>query len=131
MYDDRLNPVQYTVAYISCHDNYNVADHLETCGITGAAAAKASTLGHAIVLTSQGISFIQEGEEFLRTKDLNENSYNASYAVNDLDYSYKVTYNSMFQNFKKLVALKTSGEITVPLFDGLYILVDITSGVLF
>ena len=115
MYDDRANPVQYTVAYISCHDNYNVADHLETCGITGAAAAKASTLGHAIVLTSQGISFIQEGEEFLRTKDLNENSYNASYAVNDLDYSYKVTYNSMFQNFKKLVALKTSGEITVPL----------------
>jgi pullulanase len=115
MHDDRSNPVQYTVAYISCHDNYNVADHIETCGITGPAALKASSLGHATVLTSQGISFMQEGEEFLRTKELNENSSNASYQVNDLDYSYKVTYNSMYQNFKKLVSLKTSGAITVPL----------------
>jgi pullulanase len=115
MYDDRANPVQYTVAYISCHDNYNVYDHLATCGFSASDAVKASTLGHAIVLTSQGISFMQEGEEFLRTKDGNENSYNASYAVNDLDYSYKVTYNSMFQNFKALVELKTSGDITVSL----------------
>ena len=115
MQDDRLNPVENTVAYISCHDNYNVADHLATCSITGQTAARISTLGHAIILTSQGISFIQEGEEFLRTKDGCENSYNKPYEVNDLDYSYKVTYNSMFQNFKKLVALKTSGDITIPL----------------
>ena len=115
MQDDRANPVQYTVAYISCHDNYNVADHLATCNITGDTQVKASTLGHSIVLTSQGISFIQEGEEFLRTKDLNENSYNASYEVNDLDYSNKITYNKMFNNFKKLISLKTSGEITIPL----------------
>ena len=65
-----------------------------------------STLANALVLTSQGISFIQEGEEFLRDKDGEHNSYNSGYAVNDLDYSLKITYNTMFQNYKKLLMAK-------------------------
>lgn len=115
MQDDRLNPVENTVAYISCHDNFNVYDHLKTCGFSDEGAALASTMGHAIILTSQGISFIQEGEEILRTKDGEENSYDKPYDVNDIDYSNKVKYLSMFNNFKKLIALKTSGDITIPL----------------
>jgi pullulanase len=112
--DDRSNNVQYTVSYISCHDNYNIADGLATNSITGQNAAKMSTLANALVLTSQGISFIQEGEEFLRDKEGEHNSYNSGYAVNDLDYSLKITYNNMFQNYKKLCQLKASGNITLP-----------------
>ena len=112
--DDRSNNIPYTVSYVSCHDNYNIADGLATNNITGQNAAKMSTLANALVLTSQGISFIQEGEEFLRDKDGEHNSYNSGYAVNDLDYSLKITYNNMFQNYKKLCQLKTSGNITLP-----------------
>ncbi len=112
--DDRSNNIPYTVSYISCHDNYNIADGLATNSITGQNAAKMSTLANALVLTSQGISFIQEGEEFLRDKEGEHNSYNAGYAVNDLDYSLKITYNNMFQNYKKLCQLKSSGNITLP-----------------
>ena len=112
--DDRSNNVQYTVSYVSCHDNYNIADHLATNKITGQNAATMSTLANALVLTSQGISFIQEGEEFLRDKNGEHNSYNKPYDVNELDYSNKITYNAMYQNYKKLCELKASGNITLP-----------------
>ena len=46
------------------------------------------------------------GEEFLRSKGGNGNSYNASYAVNELDYALKAAHPRMFRNYQKLIALK-------------------------
>ncbi|MBO5095645.1 MAG: hypothetical protein J6B98_02100, partial [Bacilli bacterium] len=46
------------------------------------------------------------GEEFLRTKGGNENSYDASYKVNELDYSLKIKHMDMFNNYKKLIEIK-------------------------
>ena len=63
-------------------------------------------LANSIVFTSQGTTFMLAGEEFLRTKGGNHNSYNASYEVNELDYELKVDHYDMFQNYQKLIALK-------------------------
>ena len=46
------------------------------------------------------------GEEFLRTKQGNSNSYNASYEINELDYSLKIKNSDVFRNYQKLVNFK-------------------------
>ncbi len=46
-------------------------------------------LGYLALLTSQGVPYMQGGEEFARTKGGNNNSYDAPDAVNEVDWSLK------------------------------------------
>lgn len=73
-------------------------------------------LSAAIVQTSLGIPFMQAGEEMLRQKKnpdgtYNENSYNSSDEVNNLDWSLlkndSVQYQTM-QYYKGLIAFRKS-----------------------
>lgn len=96
-----------SVNYVTCHDNYTLYDRIKAAGITDEATIKKmAMLANSVVFTSQGITFMLSGEEFLRTKNGNNNSYNASYAVNTLDYALKVKNLDMFQNYQKLIELK-------------------------
>ena len=101
-----------TVNYVTCHDNYTLYDRIKAAGITDEAKVKnMAMLANSVVLTSQGITFILAGEEFLRTKGGDHNSYQSSYAVNQLDYSLKVKHQDMFNNYKALIALKKNGNL--------------------
>ena len=96
-----------SVTYVTCHDNYTLYDRFKAAGIKDdATVKKMAMLANSVVFTSQGTSFMLAGEEFLRTKQGNGNSYNASYEVNELDYELKVDNLDMFNNYKKLIALK-------------------------
>lgn len=101
-----------TVNYVTCHDNYTLYDRIiatkEFTAENEAEIKKMNVLANSVVFTSQGISFMLAGEEFLRTKQGNSNSYNASYEVNELDYSLKVKHLDMFHSYQKLIALKQS-----------------------
>lgn len=102
----RLDPDK-TVNYVTCHDNYTLYDRFKAAGITDEATVKKmAMLANSVVFTSQGTTFMLAGEEFLRTKGGNHNSYNATYEVNELDYALKVEHLDMFQNYQKLIALK-------------------------
>ena len=46
-------------------------------------------LALSIVLTSQGISFLHAGTEFLRSKQGNDNSFNAGDEINAIDWDLK------------------------------------------
>lgn len=95
------------VNYVSCHDNYTVKDRLASLGINDENdIKKMAMLANSIVLSSNGISFILSGEEFLRSKQGVENSYNSSYEINELDYSLKLKNFDMFKNYQKLIYLK-------------------------
>ena len=95
------------VNYVTCHDNYTLYDRIKAAGITDEATIKKmAMLANSVVFTSQGITFMLAGEEFLRTKDGNDNSYNSTYEVNTLDYALKVKHFDMFENYQKLIALK-------------------------
>ena len=68
-----------------------------------------------IVFTSQGIPFIQEGEDFMRTKAYTDssgktsyegNSYNVGDKINDMDYALKAEKVEMFNSFKELINLR-------------------------
>lgn len=65
----------------------------------------------AIVLTSQGISFLHGGEEFARVKEnelgeIVENSYNASDFVNKIKWVRKRRYYDLFEYYKGLIKLR-------------------------
>ena len=96
-----------TVTYVTCHDNYTLYDRMKAAGINDdEVIKKMAILANSMVLTSKGISFILAGEEFLRTKHGEDNSYNLSYKINELDYSLKVKNNDMFEIYKKLIYFK-------------------------
>jgi pullulanase len=46
------------------------------------------------------------GEELLRTKNGNDNSYNSSYEENEINYDLKIKHIDMFNNYKKLINFK-------------------------
>ena len=98
-----------TVNYATCHDNYTLYDRYKAAGIQDdAEIKKMAMLANSVVFTSQGTTFMLAGEEFLRTKQGNSNSYNASYEVNELNYELKVDNKDMFDNYVKLINLKKS-----------------------
>ncbi len=120
-----------TVNYVTCHDNYTLWDRIWATGLNKdredyvERARHMAVLANSIVMTSNGVSFMLAGEEFLRSKqelgatgDAIHNSYESSYEINSLDYSRKVTYAKEFAIYKKLVEFKTKqlgikiGEIT-------------------
>ncbi|MBO5867157.1 MAG: hypothetical protein J6Q55_03825, partial [Clostridia bacterium] len=102
-----INDPDKTVNYVTCHDNYTLYDRIKAAGITDEATIKQmAMLANSVVLTSNGTSFMLAGEEFLRTKGGDHNSYQSTYLTNELDYSLKVKHLDMFQNYKKLIWLK-------------------------
>lgn len=106
------NDPSLAVNYVTCHDNYTLYDRIKAAGITDEdTIKKMAVLANSVVFTSQGITFMQAGEEFLRTKGGNSNSYNATYKVNELDYSLKVKNIDVFKNYQKLISLKHNSNL--------------------
>lgn len=107
------NEPYQTITYTSSHDNYTLWDKLKisTPNETKENKIKMNKLAAAIILTSQGIPFIQGGDELLRTKKridrtLEENSYNCPDSVNKIDWIRKKTYINVFNYYKGLIELR-------------------------
>lgn len=101
-----------SVAYVTCHDNYTLYDRLKAANVGNDLTIKRQAmLANSVVFTSQGITFMLAGEEMLRTKGGDFNSYNSGYEVNKIDYSLKVKHLDMFENYQKLIALKQNGNV--------------------
>jgi len=77
------------VNYMSAHDNNTLWDKLllSNPNHTDDQRNRMNNLGAAIIMISKGTPFWQAGEEMLRTKGGDENSYKSSDAVNNIDWS--------------------------------------------
>lgn len=98
-----------TVNYIESHDNTTLADRLrKSMGmkVPMTTIAKVSKLATGMLFVSQGVPFIHAGQEFLRTKNFNHNSYNSTDAVNSLKWNQRITYASNVSYLKGLLALR-------------------------
>ena len=96
-----------TVSYVTCHDNYTLYDRCKAAGITDETTIKKMcVLANAVVFTSKGTTFILSGEEMLRTKGGDSNSYMSPDSVNALDYSLKIKNADVFENYKALIAFR-------------------------
>lgn len=108
-----------SINYVSCHDNYTLWDKLSvSCPEASEEKKKAmNRLCAAIVFTSQGVPFIQAGEEFLRSKPLPEkkgfaeNSYNMPDTVNSIKWDNIHEYPDMIAYYKGLMALRKAHPV--------------------
>ncbi len=101
------------VNYASSHDNLCLYDKFEKSNPTNTALEreKMNRLALSIILTCQGIPFIQGGTEILRTKQGNHNSYNAGDAVNEIQWSRKAKYIENYKYIKGLISLRKSQKV--------------------
>lgn len=110
---------QQSVNYISAHDDLTLWDKL---ALTSSEASEETRkamnrLAAAIVYTSQGIPFMQAGEEMLRTKPSTEegqrfskDSYNLPDSVNSLKWNQKKEYKDIVEYYKGLTAFRKAHE---------------------
>lgn len=106
--DDFTDGPLETINYVSCHDNHTLWDRLDLSlkDETRGNKVRMDKLANALVLTSQGVPFLHAGEEFLRTKKGEENSYNLPDEINRLDWTRKKENFSVFEYYRDLVALR-------------------------
>jgi pullulanase len=68
-------------------------------------------LGATIIFTSQGIPFMLGGEEILRTKGGDHNSYNKPDAINAIQWQWKMDNPDILEYYKGLIALRKAHPI--------------------
>ncbi len=104
-----------TVNYASAHDNLTLWDKLisSTPGESREDRIRMNLLSAAIVFTCQGIPFFQAGEEFLRSKPLDQeetafdgNSYRSPDAINSLKWNRCHEYRTVVEYYKGLIAFR-------------------------
>ncbi len=99
------------INYMSAHDNNTLWDKLLLSNGSDSEEnrLRMNKLGAAIVMLSKGTPFWQAGEEMLRTKDGDENSYKSSDEINNIDWSVlqegNIQYETMLY-YKGLIEMR-------------------------
>lgn len=97
-----------TINYVTSHDNLTLWDKLSRSNPEDSARTrnKMARLAQGIILTAQGIPFIYGGEELLRSKAGNPNSYNAGDEINQFKWERKTIYYNTFAYIRGLIRLR-------------------------
>ena len=112
IHDFTVSPSE-TINYVSAHDNLTLWDKLKKTNGEEPRhiRIKMDKMAQAIIFTSLGVPFLQGGEEFLRTKYGNSNSYNAGDYINMLKWERKTRFHNTFKYYSGLIDLRKSYEI--------------------
>lgn len=104
----KFNEPTQTINYVECHDNYTFYDFTKTgLGIKDEEEIKdAARLALSLVVISEGVPFIHGGEEFFRTKQGVENSYNTKDEVNKIDYDRRDANIDMVNTLRYLISIR-------------------------
>lgn len=103
---------EQVIQYVEAHDNLTLFDKLMASSQDDEdSLRRRHLLATSMVVLSQGVPFIHAGQEFLRTKDGNHNSYNAGDEINALDWDRMGDEEAAVNYFKGLLALRASDEL--------------------
>ena len=102
------------VTYVSCHDNHTLYDRLvaSTRGeksdyrLRYADLIEMNKMNATLILTSQGISFFQAGEELARSKDGDHNSYSSPVEVNEIDWNLAVSNADLVSYYSGVIDIR-------------------------
>jgi pullulanase len=85
------SPIE-SVNYASVHDNQDLFDQVQLKSSYSdniATRARRQIMGMSLVTLGEGIPFFQAGDDLLRSKDMDQNSYNSGDWFNKIDWSGK------------------------------------------
>jgi pullulanase len=101
------------VQYVTAHDDNVLWDKLQlSAGHESEDVRKRmQMMCGAILLTSQGKIFLHAGCEMLRTKQMNDNSYNAPDAINQIDWNWKAQHRDAFLYHRGLIAIRKAHPV--------------------
>ena len=117
------------INYMACHDNHTLYDRLlsSNAGDPEEERLKMNRFGISIIMIGKGIPFFLAGEEMLRSKGGDSNSYKSSDEVNNIRWD-DLTSGSEVMNmrdfYRSLIAMRkanrflTAGEIECEVLDG-------------
>ena len=112
-----------SINYVDAHDNYTLWDHIEKSqyrsterghyrknlvadNLFCSVRVRQNLLALGIILTAQGIPFLQGGVEILRSKNGDHNSYKSKDEVNAIHWEDKVKFKPVFDYVKGLIQLR-------------------------
>ena len=85
---------QENIIYVSKHDNETLFDAIQykaPATVDLAGRTRMQNLGNSLVMLSQGVPFFQAGDDLLRSKSLDRNSYNSGDWFNAIDWTGQTT----------------------------------------
>lgn len=94
------------ITYISAHDNQTLWDKITDTVPDETIRMQINRLAAAVCMTCQGNLFFLSGEEFARTKDGLDDSYNAPVSLNRLDWSLAWENRDLVEYYQGLIALR-------------------------
>ena len=83
---------QENIVYVSAHDNQTLFDAVQAKAPAEATIqdrVRMNNLAVSLVMFSQGVPFFHAGDDILRSKSFNPNSYNSGDWYNKLDWTYE------------------------------------------
>ena len=108
-----FNQPSQVVSYVSAHDNFTLYDKLVlstkndgSFGERDDRIIDMNKMAAAITLCSQGISFMQAGEDFARTKYGDENSFVSPDSINQLDWDCLIRYADLNSYYQGLIEIR-------------------------
>ena len=101
---------EHFISYVECHDNLTLWDKIVISRPDASVEdqVKMDKLAATISLTGQGVHFLQLGQDFLRSKDGDANSYRSSNEVNNIDWNVKSENSEVYDYYKGLISLHKS-----------------------
>lgn len=104
-----------SINYVECHDNYTFFDRMIKYKYSDPLWVNINRckLAMALVMVARGKAFIHMGQEFLRTKQLIDNSYNASEDINKIDWHRRVEYNHIYDYLKDLITIRKENKVFI------------------
>lgn len=94
------------ITYVTSHDNQTLFDKLCDTMEAEELRKKACRLAAGIYMTCQGSLFFLSGEEFARTKEGRDNTYNAPISLNRLDWERAWEERDLVEYYQGLIALR-------------------------
>ncbi|WP_142324481.1 type I pullulanase [Bacillus cereus] len=99
---------EQVLTYVEAHDNHTLWDKLDLTNPDDSKEVRKQMhkLSSSILLTSQGIPFLHAGQEFMRTKYGDHNSYKSPDSINQMDWLRRAAFNNDVDYMKGLIELR-------------------------
>jgi pullulanase len=104
---------EQSVSYVEAHDNLTLFDKLRSSMPKASATERTRVfaLASSTAILAQGVTFLHAGQEFMRSKNGDENSYKSSDLVNSMKWTNRAKNKAMVSYFKGLIEIRKQNSV--------------------